>query len=106
MGSFDLSTLSSEVKSMSNFKAKWKKYKDNSISIIWKSQENTHISIEANNLGYGSGDPEDAVWYVFGAVDGRGVSHTPEIVQGKRDAIRAIAKLKRKYDKSGVYGFK
>lgn len=88
-------------------KATWVKKYDSSSRIVWVTKEHPSVTIEAHDLEYQSRNEEDkGQWYVYGAVNGKGVPSSPEMVWGKAQAIREISKLKEAYKKDGLGGFK
>lgn len=85
----------------------WKKEADSSVRIVYRNVKNPSITIEAYDMEEQSRIEEDkGQWYVFGALNGRGISNSPEIVWGKKEAISFIAKLKDAYKKWGIDGLK
>lgn len=88
-------------------KSVWSKERDSGISLVWRNRKNPEITVEAYDLEYETREEEDhGQWYVFGALRGRGVPSSPEIVWGKGEAIRVVARLKREYKKFGINGLR
>ncbi len=84
-------------------KSDWIQERNNSQSIVWRNRQNDNITIEAHVL---DDDPDDKpMWYIYGAVSGHGVPNSPAMVEGKADAIRIIASLKKNYKEYGIKGF-
>ena len=88
-------------------KNKWIKERDNSTEIVWRSKNNPHLTIEAQDLEEQSRIEEDkGYWYVFGALDRKGIPSSPDIVNGKGEAISRISELKKEYEKFGLSALK
>ncbi len=84
-------------------KNKWIKERDNSTTIVWRNKDNTRLTIEAQNLEEQSRLEEDkGQWYVYSALDGKGIPSSPDIVWGKKEAISRISELKKEYEKFGL----
>lgn len=81
----------------------WIQKRNNSESIIWQNRQKDNITIEAHVLDDESVD--EPIWYIYGALDGQGVPHSPSMVEKKKDAIRIIASLKKRYKSDGIQGF-
>jgi len=88
-------------------KPTWIKTKDTNTAIIWEHRKSPDLTIMAYDLEEVSRLPEDkGQWYVAGAIQGRGIPDSPEIVWGKKGAISMIAKLKEAYKKWGIEGLR
>lgn len=88
-------------------KSPWVKEADSSIRIIYRNVKNSNITIEAYDMEEQTRNDEDkGQWYVFGALNRKGIPTSPETVWGKKEAISFIAKLKEAYKKWGIDGLK
>lgn len=84
-------------------KSDWIEEQNTSESIVWRNRQKNNITIEAYIF---DDEPLDKpTWYVYGAVDRKGVPSSPAMVEGKADAIKIIASLKKSYKSNGTRGF-
>lgn len=89
----------------------WKETRHNKTTIIWeywKDGLSPHairfleysITIEAHF------DKTLNLWLVYGAMNGKGLPENPTEAISKKEAISAIAMLKKRYEKGGIRALK
>lgn len=76
-------------------KKRWELESQTSEHIIWRSLEDSSITVEAHG-DLKRENEEGYDWYIFPAENSKGIPNSPEVVPFKKDALKEVEELKKK----------